>query len=67
MTQPNLIPTPRDPDLVSAETVLKRAARLVREQAIRTGTALTYVQNGRLKIKHMSDERDPVSTMDAGR
>lgn len=67
MTERHSIPSERDPDLVNAEIALKRAARRVRERARRTGTALAYIQDGRLKIERPSDEPEGESTMDAGR
>lgn len=67
MTEPRSIPSERDPDLANAEIALKRAARQLREQARRTGTALAYVQDGKLKIERPSDEPDEESTMDVGR
>jgi hypothetical protein len=67
MTEPRSIPSQRDPDLANAEVALKRAARQVRERARRTGTALAYVQDGKLKIERPSDGPDGESKMDAGR
>lgn len=67
MTEPSPTPTPRDPDLANAEIALKRAALQVRERARRTGTALAYVVDGRLKIEHPRNEREEDSTMDLDR
>ena len=67
MTKPRSIPTERDPDLVNAEIALKRAARLVREEARRSGTALAYVKDGQLRIERPTDEPEEESTRDNSR
>jgi hypothetical protein len=66
MTEPRSIPTERDPDLVNAEIALKRAARLVREEARRSGTALAYVEDGELKMERPTDEPEEDTTRGAG-
>ena len=62
MTEPHSIPAEHDPDLVNAEIALKRAVRLVREEARRSGTALAYVKDGKLKIERPTDELEEDST-----
>ncbi len=64
MTEPSSIPAQRDPDLVNAEIALKRAARLVRDEARRTGTALAYFEGGKIKIEIPPDELPEESKMD---
>ena len=67
MTDFHSIPAERDPDLINAEIALKRAARQVREEARRSGTALAYLVDGKLKIDRPSNEVDEESTMGVGR
>ncbi len=38
----------RDPDLVNAETALKRAAKRAREQAQKAGIGVIVLRNGRI-------------------
>ena len=38
----------RDPDLVNSLTAMRRAARMAREQAVRTGTDIIVVRDEKL-------------------
>lgn len=67
MTKPSSISAQRDPDLVNAEIALKRAARLVRDEARRTGTALAYFEEGEIKIAIPSVEPGEESIADSDR
>lgn len=39
---------PRDPDFIGAEAAMQRAARKAREIARKTGTAVVYMENGKI-------------------
>ena len=38
----------RDPDFIGAEAAMKRAAHSARETARNTGTAVVYIENGKI-------------------
>jgi hypothetical protein len=46
--KPKAITEARDPDLRASVAAMRRAAQLARETAIRTGTNLVVVRNGKL-------------------
>ncbi len=49
----------RDPDLVNAETALKRAAKRAREQAQKAGIGVIVLKNGRIVEELYEQEEHP--------
>lgn len=45
----------RDPDLIGAEAAIKRAARKAIEIARKTGTAVVYMENGKIREERPGD------------
>jgi len=45
----------RDPDLIGAEAAIKRAARKARENARKSGTAVVYMENGKIREERPDD------------
>jgi CRISPR/Cas system Type II protein with McrA/HNH and RuvC-like nuclease domain len=45
----------KNPDLVASLAAMRRAARMAREQAIRTDTAIVVIRNGKL-VRVTADE-----------
>jgi len=60
---PKPIEQAHNPDLPASLVALRRAARHAREVAIRTGTRLVVVQNGKLvRVKPENDESRKAQT-----